>query len=111
MTMGFRVEITVEGLGMSAQVVEERFDSIANALYECQGIADQDLSADTSKARYTFTFDVLDIEDPVKAVEFAVSIVRTALHAAGGATPNWEQGFELIRQSSERARQRKKALV
>lgn len=109
--MGFRVEITVEGIGMSAQLVEERFESIANALHECQGIADQDLSADTSKAQYTFTFDVHEIEDPVKAVDFAVSIVRTALHAAGGATLNWEQEFELIRQSSERASQNTKAFV
>jgi hypothetical protein len=109
--MGFRVEITVEGLGMPAQVLEEHFDAIANSLHECQGITDQDLSADTSKAQYTFAFDVEEIEDPVKAVDFAVSIVRTALHAAGGATPNWEQQFELIRQSAERAGQSTKAFV
>jgi len=109
--MGFRVEITVESPGLPAQSAEERFESLADALYACQGIADQDLSADTSKAQYTFAFEVLDIDDPVRAVEFAVSIVRTALHAAGGATPDWEKGFELVRQSSERADQRKNALV
>lgn len=109
--MSFRVEITVESPGLPARIAEERFDSLADALHECEGIADQDLAADTSKGQYTFAFDVLDIDDPVGAVEFAVAIVRTALHAAGDATPDWEKQFELVRQSSERADQRKSALV
>lgn len=81
---------------MTPEQFETQFDLIADALHECDGITNQDLAGDVSTQIATFSMDI-DSDDTVDAFSRGLAVVRTSLHAAGGATPGWEKHFEEVR--------------
>lgn len=78
--------------------LEHDFDLVADALYELDRIYDQDLSVDLSARTLTFSMAV-DADSQVDALAAAMSAARTALHAAGGGTPGWEDHYKMARQT------------
>lgn len=72
---------------------EAFFDAIADAFYECEGIFDQDVSGNADTGDIVFSL-AIDTDDPAEALQRALGAVRTAMHAAGGRTPGWEQRIE-----------------
>jgi len=96
----FHAELSVQGIKMSPETFDEAFDAIADALYDCQGIENADLAGDSSTQIATFSMDV-EHDDEIEAFRIAIGAVRTALHASGGATPNWEQNFSMLRHMIE----------
>lgn len=73
---------------------------IADALYEVEGVYDQDLSVDFGSGTVTFSMTV-DAADEVRALRTAMTAARSALHAAGGGTPGWEDQYRMARQQIE----------
>jgi len=76
------------------------FDAIADALFELGGVHDQDLDADLTEGTVIFTMGVVADRESV-ALDRALGVVRTALHAAGRGTPGWERHYRLLRQEVE----------
>ena len=96
----FHLELSAQAIDMTARVLDHAFDLIADALYDCVGIENADLSSDSSSQIVTFSMDVEGATAP-DALIFGLGIVRTSLHASGGATPGWEKHFTLRTQTIE----------
>lgn len=65
-------------------------ERVADALYECDGVVDADLSADFEASTLTFHMGIGGPMEPEAALPFALTVVRTALHAAEMNTEGWE---------------------
>ncbi|MER6626362.1 hypothetical protein [Streptomyces sp. NPDC000931] len=50
---------------------------------------DSTVSTDALERTVTVEILVLDEGDPPRVLRRALDLIRTAIHAAGGATPNW----------------------
>ena len=98
--MKIHMELSAQGLNMSPAKFDECFDMIADALYDCAGIENADLSGDSSTQIATFSMDI-EAKDEIEAFGIGLTAVRTALHVSGGSTPGWEKHFSLLRQSME----------
>ncbi|MFZ0186294.1 MAG: hypothetical protein WAL72_05025 [Streptosporangiaceae bacterium] len=95
--MKFYVEVELDaGRPMS----ENRFDALANALYDLDAsdpeITDTDLGAALTEGRVTVSM-AIDADDPAVAATKALCAVRAALHAIGNATPGWEAARSVMR--------------
>ena len=94
----FMVEIVVQA-APEPNRVESTFAAIADAFFDLDDVNDQDLSSDDE----TLTFSMsLSADDEIAALSEAMTAVRTAIHAAGGATPGWESHIETLRTVIER---------
>jgi hypothetical protein len=91
----FYLEITIRVSGLPADDVERLFDPLAEAVYDLTGVIDADLGARIGDSEFDFTMAV-DADDEPSALTAGLSAVRCALHAAGGATPGWEDHFAAI---------------
>jgi hypothetical protein len=93
----FYVEVE---LAADAPISENRFDALAEALYDLDAsdpeISDTDLSASLAEGRATVS-SAVEAEDPAAAATKALCTVRTALHAVGDATPGWEAARSVMR--------------
>ncbi len=68
------------------EVITERLDQVMDELMTLQADAGIDLELSSREV----TFDVLvSAANPLSAVAQASSLLRTAVHAAGGGTPDW----------------------
>lgn len=76
------------------------FDAIADALFDLDDVHDQDLAADLETRTLTFSIGVV-ADDEFGALDRALGVVRTALHAAGRGTPGWERHYRMLRQEVE----------
>ncbi|MFT4051095.1 MAG: hypothetical protein QM677_02455 [Microbacterium sp.] len=101
------IEIVVQAAG---PVSDETFAAVADAFYDLDNLEDHDVSAEKSAATLTFGMS-LSARDEVEGLTAAMSAVRTALHAAGGATPGWETDIETLRTVIERERHGEIALA
>ncbi len=108
--MKFHMELSAQGLNMTAETFDAHFDSIADALYSCDGISNQDLAGDSSTQIATFAMDV-DAEDEIAAFTVGMGAVRTALHVSGGSTPGWEKHFAMLRQTLQNESEDSRGLV
>lgn len=99
MTSSF-LRLECEALGADAEQVRADFEASAEALSEMDGVFDQDVEADLSRKTLTFSLGVTSSSE-VRALETAITAVRTALHAAGGGTPGWEDHSRMLRQEIE----------
>lgn len=95
--MKFYAEVELNGQG---PLSEERFDLLADALYDLDDtdpeISDVDLGAALTEGRATVTMTV-EAADPAAAAVKALSTVRTAVHAIGDFTPGWEEARSVLR--------------
>lgn len=68
-------------------------DQLMDALDDVDGLTDVDMGANLSDSTIEFCVHLQAASQP-DAHRAAVLAVRTAIHAAGGHTPDWEQSFE-----------------
>jgi len=66
------------------------FDAVADALHEITDDSSRDLAYDAATGSLTFSFTFEGPVAPERAMARALTMGRTAFHAAGGATPNWD---------------------
>ena len=102
MNNAFHLEIVVSVEAEDSHEFESLFDRVANAFFDCDGIANADVAADVGAHTLTFELDV-EADREADALERSLAAVRTTLHAAGGATPGWENHFRMLRQTVEAA--------
>ena len=80
---------------LSGESQEEHLDGVMEALIDMidDRVFDPSISFDRSVSRTTIevTVNAANIDD---AAGIGTSAVRTAIHAAGGATPDWPQHTE-----------------
>lgn len=76
------------------------FDAIAEALFDLEDVHDQDLTSDLATGTLIFSIGVV-ADDEFGALDRALGVVRTALHAAGRGTPGWERHYRMLRQEVE----------
>ncbi|GAA0346763.1 hypothetical protein NE235_09960 [Actinoallomurus spadix] len=59
-------------------------------LEQCNAdFTDSTVSTDATAGTLTVDLLILDAVEPAKVLQRALDITRTAIHAAGGATPGW----------------------
>ncbi|RCW40725.1 hypothetical protein DFQ14_11051 [Halopolyspora algeriensis] len=89
MTRTFYVEVTCRASGSHAEELEEHLEQVMDALQDEPGVADADIGADLDEMLVDFCLHVR-ADSAADAVAQAHTVVRSALHAAGAATPGWE---------------------
>lgn len=97
----YYLEITVKATGLTPTQVDDLFDPLADAVYELTDVIDADLGARLNHAEFDVTM-AIDADNELTALSQGIAAVRCAIHAAGGATPGWEEHFETIRQEIRR---------
>lgn len=68
-------------------LIEDHLDEVMEEM-ERLGAGDPSIDLDLTCGKVGFSVLVL-ADNPLDAVDAASSVVRSAIHAAGGATPNW----------------------
>lgn len=95
--MKFYAEVELDA---GRPVSENRFDALADALYDLDAndpeIMDTDLGAALTEGRVTVSM-AIEADDPAVAATKALCAVRAALHAIGDATPGWEAARSVMR--------------
>lgn len=86
------VELTVTG---PMGDFEAHTDRLMDALLSLQDLIDPDIGGNLAARRVDITMTVEADSIPDAAYK-SLCAVRTAIHAAGGATPGWEQLIEAI---------------
>jgi len=92
----YYIELTVSSDDTDPELIEDQFDAIADAFHECTGIEDQDLAANLEEQTLTFSMAIEDVSDENRAKIHALTAVRSALHAAGAATPGWDDQIRYL---------------
>lgn len=86
----YYIELTFElGKPDDQHGFEAHLDNVAEAFAELTDV-DGDVGADLESGRIDLCM-TLQSNNPGDAVTKAVTAARTAVHAAGGSTPGWEQ--------------------
>jgi hypothetical protein len=73
------------------EATDQVTDQLALIDERTPALLDYAVSSDASENTVLFEVTV-DADDEMEALAGAVSWVRTAIHATGGATPNWSVG-------------------
>lgn len=96
----YYVEITVRSIGMDSEgAFDNAADDIAAALFALDDGRGARFAA-TPRGR-TLTFGYLfHAITKQGALRKALAVTRTALHASGGATPDWPDDFPVIDKSA-----------
>lgn len=94
----FMIEIVVQAKAEPDRA-ESAFVAIADAFFDLDGVDDQDLASGVDTLTFSMTLTAVD---EVAGLSAAMTAVRTAIHAAGGATPGWESHIETLRTVIER---------
>ena len=96
-----RIEIRLDPKAASPEDFSTFFDAVAEALYDCEGVFDQDLSGDAEDGSLTFRMAV-PTADAADAIVTALTAVRTALHSVGASTPGWEKHMQVLLNSVDK---------
>ena len=92
MTISCEWEFSIAGLH-SRELLQAKGDRVMSALLDLESadlrLADSAVSLDTEMMTMTIGL-VVDGDDYQETVAHALSSIRTAIHAAGGATPDWD---------------------
>jgi hypothetical protein len=94
-TSRYYLVITCKMVGPSEPELDALFEPLADAVADLSDVIDADLGANTAEGLFNFTM-AIDAPDEVSALQMGLVAVRSAVHAAGGATPGWEQNFEAV---------------
>lgn len=94
----FQIEIVAQVTDRD-MIDDSFFRAVADALFDLDRIQDHDLSAEGNLL--TFGMSV-SAPNEVDGLVVAMAAVRTALHAAGGSTPGWEDDIAMLRTVIER---------
>ncbi len=92
----FDLEITVRIVGApSDQQFESFFDTVSDAFFELEALADHDVSANLENRTLTFGM-LIEAGDEVAALSTGLAAVRAAIHTANGHTGGWESEVETL---------------
>ncbi len=92
MTVELVGQITVaDGTERPDEAIERHLDLVMDEL-ETLDARDPSISVDLADGEVTMSV-VVEAANPVDAVGLASGLLRTAIHAAGGATPDWPEPF------------------
>lgn len=92
----YYVEITVKSIGLDSKgSFESVADQIAAALFALDDGKGARFAATPRRKLLTFGYQ-LSRHTKHGAIKKALDVTRTALHASGGATPDWPTDFPLI---------------
>ncbi|MFD5829527.1 hypothetical protein [Lentzea sp. NPDC060358] len=94
MARSYYVEVTCVSSAV-ARDLENHLEAVMDALQSEPGIEDADIGANLEDGTVEFCLH-LDADDSPDALRQAHLRVRSALHAAGGATPGWDQMIQAI---------------
>lgn len=97
--MTIKSDYTIEVQVGAVPSLEQGFVEVADAFFELDGIADHDVAISGDVLVFSMTVSGVD---EVAALSLAMAAVRTSIHVAGGATPGWEAGIEMLRTVIER---------
>ena len=94
MTISCEWEFSIAGLH-SSELLQAKGDRVMSALLDLesadQRLADSAVSLDTETMTMTMTIGlVVAGNDYQETVDHALTSIRTAIHAAGGSTPDWD---------------------
>ena len=87
----------------SEQSVEKVFEAVADALFELDASNPTLLDADVAAtvAKNLISLAIIGMGECIDAASAnAVSAIRTAIHASGGATPGWDEEVSPLVQAS-----------
>jgi hypothetical protein len=96
----YYVRVTCRAVHTSRSDYEASLDVIARELFNLKDGAGAEFSSDPAEMEIHFGF-VISCNDLNEAGATASGIARTALHAAGGATPNWGGSYEIVESSQK----------
>lgn len=82
----------------SIEELEQHLDHIVEHLAELDGPIDPDLTANMSTGDVMFSLGI-EAESGPEALRDALVVVRTAIHACDGGTPEWGALFDEIEQT------------
>jgi hypothetical protein len=82
------IRVELAGSADLGEVVDSATDQLAIIDESTPALLDYAVSSDATDNTVTFELTV-DAEDQMEALAGAVSWVRAAIHAIGGATPGW----------------------
>jgi hypothetical protein len=85
----FRMLFDVHFGDVTASEVDRWGFAVLDELIDLDGVIDADLTADLGRRRVWYDF-LVDAADVTEALTLAVAAFRTALHAAGVATPGMD---------------------
>lgn len=95
MSRSFYVEITCAASTSSGGCFEAHLDEVMEALQAGPGVRDADIGARLDVCEVDFCLHLI-ATTPGDAIAQAMVVVWSALHAAGGATPGWEDTARAI---------------
>jgi hypothetical protein len=98
-----------EVLDDPAASIEQHLDAVMDQLLELD-LVDADISARLELGEVEITI-LVEAPSPEDAAKLGLSDIRTAVHAAGGSTPNWPQGDERFAVARESSSQRPAELI
>jgi hypothetical protein len=84
----FRVTYEARVSGEDPDQLEAHLDAVMEELLAL-GATDPDIGASLAQRQVEISVAVVGVADPEEAVRRAGALIRTAIHAAGGATPDW----------------------
>ncbi len=79
-------------------VFEQHIEAVLGELDSLANITDADMSVDYSEPRVAFAM-YITAKDDIDAISQVTTAMRTAIHAAGGGTPGWEEKISEVIQS------------
>lgn len=88
----YYVTVTVT-MGLSGNALAEKFDLLAEAVYDLTGVIDPDLAFDLAAGTADFSMGI-DAETADEALRDVILAIRAAVHAAGAGTSGWEKAIE-----------------
>jgi hypothetical protein len=92
MTISCEWEFSMAGLHLS-ELLQAKGDRVMSALQDLESadlrLADSAVTLDTETMTMTIGL-VVDGNDYQETVAHALTSIRTAIHAAGGSTPDWD---------------------
>lgn len=92
MTTQFRVSVEIASIGAEGEQFERILDSLAEQVAELVDVEDADLGANLVEQQFSICMYVT-AKDQVEAARLALGAARSAVHAAGGGTADWDKRF------------------
>lgn len=79
--------------GHTPEMIHAHGEAVMRELLELEGLnsdfTDSTVSTDAAERSITVEVLILDETDPPRVLGRGLDLIRTAIHAAGGSTPNW----------------------
>jgi hypothetical protein len=79
----------------TTEELDQHLDQVLDFLHDDERVMDPDITAALANREVTFTLAV-EAEDDIEALTIISGALRSAIHAANGGTPGWENHFRKL---------------